>query len=88
MEPKRLDQLLEEIRTAIRDVASVDDKGRKILRDLDRDIHSFLERTQKTQSDDPMLQGMKNAIEHFEMSHPALTAMLSEASAILSNAGI
>jgi hypothetical protein len=88
MEPKQLDQLLEKIRATIQNADNVDEKGRKILQDLEQDISGLLEKTEKTPPVDSVLERMKNAMEHFEATHPILTAMLSDASAILSNAGI
>jgi cell division septum initiation protein DivIVA len=88
MKSGKLGQLLEQIRDAIPDLQDVDEKGREILESLERDIHGLLDREDDKDHDDSILQRMQSAIAHFEVSHPTLTAWISEASAILSNAGI
>ena len=88
MEPNQFDQLLEKIRAAIRNVESTDEKERRLLQDLEQDVIRLSERNDKAQPEDSMLQRMRDAVDHFEVTHPTLTAMISELSAILSNAGI
>lgn len=88
MKSGKLGQLLEKIRDAIPDLDDVDEKGREILDGLERDIRGLLDREDDKEADDSILQRMQNAVVHFEVSHPTLTAWISEASAILSNAGI
>jgi hypothetical protein len=88
MEPRQFDQLLEKVHAAIRDVENVDEQGRAILKDLSRDIQDLLERTEKRASGTSVNQRLRESIRHFEVTHPTLTALLSELSAILSNAGI
>jgi hypothetical protein len=88
MEPNQFDQLLEKIRAAIRNVESTDEKERRLLQDLEQDVIRLSEREDKAQPEDSMLQRMRDAVDHFEVTHPTLTAMISELSTILSNAGI
>jgi hypothetical protein len=42
----------------------------------------------RTESDESMLQRLQDSVDHFEVTHPTLTAMLSRMLDILSNAGI
>lgn len=87
MNDKRLDALLEKVHAELRKVEKVDEDSRKLLQDLEQDVQSLLKRTAGLET--PSILGrMKKAVERFEMEHPTLTALLSEASAILSNAGI
>ena len=88
MKPGKLSQLLEKIRDAIPDLDEVDEKGNEILDGLRSDIASLLDQGEDGQADRSILDRMKYAVEHFEVTHPTLTAMISEASSILSNAGI
>ena len=88
MRSTQLNKLLEELREAIRNTGEVDQKGREILIALDADIHDLLQRDDPKSAAQGMVQRMKSAIEHFEVTHPMLTAMISELSAILNNAGI
>jgi hypothetical protein len=89
MEPNQFEQLLEKIRAALRGVEGADEKERKLLQDLEQDIRGLSERKdRKIEAEDSMLERLKDAIDHFEVEHPTLTAMISELSTILSNAGI
>lgn len=88
MEPRQFDQLLEKVHAAIQNVENVDEQGRTLLEDLSQDIHNLLERTEKRASGTSVNQRLRESIRYFEVTHPTLTALLSELSAILSNAGI
>ncbi len=88
MEPNQFDQLLEKIRTALRNVESTDEKERRMLQDLEQDVIRLSEQKDKVQPEDSMLERMESAVDHFQVTHPTLTAMISELSTILSNAGI
>lgn len=88
MEPKELDQLLEKAQTAIKEVHTVDGKGRELLESLDQDIRALLGRSTDERHGPSIQKRLREVIAHFEVTHPTLTAVLSELSAILSNAGI
>jgi predicted component of type VI protein secretion system len=88
MKSKGLDQLLERTRKAIQETGSLDDQGRELLEELDRDIHALLGRSSEELHASTIQGRLREAIAHFEVSHPTLTALLSELSTILSNAGI
>src|SRR5689334_11734613 len=86
-----LRQLLEELHQRIESTNSVDEKGRELLSHLSVDIRNLLERT----GHETQLRGtshevgrLQESIEHFEVSHPNLTAALSQLLNILNNAGI
>jgi hypothetical protein len=40
------------------------------------------------ETDEPMLERLQDAIDHFETAYPRFTIMLSQMMTILSNAGI
>ena len=91
MNDDELRQLLEELHQKIETTNSVDEKGRELLSHLSVDIHNLLERT----GHDEHLRGtqweigrIEESIQHFEVSHPNLTAALSQLLNILNNAGI
>ncbi len=91
MNNDELRQLLEELHQKIESTNSVDEKGRELLSHLSVDIRNLLERT----GHDQQLRGtsrevgrLQESIEHFEVTHPSLTAALSQLLNILSNAGI
>lgn len=87
MKDKKLDQLLEQLHKEIEGIESVDEKGRELLRELSTDIRDLLERAEGQQPDS-ILERLGQAMKHFEVTHPDLTAALSNLSTILSNAGI
>ncbi|RJP48654.1 MAG: DUF4404 family protein [Anaerolineaceae bacterium] len=86
MNDQQLDSLLEKVHAELQRVDHVDDEERKLLEELDRDIRDLLQRRDSETL--PMVERMGKAIERFEVKYPAFTRMLSDISAILSNAGI
>ena len=85
-----LRQKLEQLHDDIQNVDHVDDQGRALLRDVDGHIRDLLARSEKggMQPKPGMTVGLEDAIRHFEVSHPTLTAALSDLLTSLSNAGI
>lgn len=88
MDDKELRELLEKVHAEIEQTQTVDENGRELLRDLERDIRELLARSQEKQSELPIVERLDNTIKYFEVTHPDLTATLSELMTILSNAGI
>ena len=89
MTDQNLHDLLERLHNELERTQPTDEKGREMLRHLDTDIRSLLKRSgAETEADEPMLERLQNTIDHFEVTHPQLTMMLSEMMTILSNAGI
>ena len=90
MSDENLRKLLEQLHDELEHTESMDEKGDELLRHLNSDIRGLLKRSGKVkgESDDSMLERLQDAIDHFEVTHPTLTTMLSEMMTILSNAGI
>jgi len=65
-----------------------DAKGQELLRELSTDIRELLERAESKQPATSMMDRIETSIDHFEVTHPELTAALSSLFSILSNAGI
>ncbi|NOH02136.1 MAG: DUF4404 family protein [Chloroflexi bacterium] len=87
MDNQHLDSLLEKVRAELQHLDHVDEEGRKLLQDLDGDIHALLSRTGETET--LSIRGrIQRAVEQFEVKYPTLTTLLSEISVILNNAGI
>lgn len=91
MNDDELRQLLEDLHQKIESIDVVDEKGRELLSHLSVDIRNLLERT----GHEPQLRGsshevgrLQESIEHFEVTHPNLTAALSQLLNTLNNAGI
>ena len=88
MSDKNLSELLEELRKELGKPREMDEKGRQMLRNLDAEIQRQLLRSEGRDPDETFLDGLQEAIDHFEDSHPHLTSALSHMLTILSNAGI
>ena len=88
MSDKNLAELLEQLHNELDNTDAVDEKGRELLRALNADIEELLERSEGAQSDDSLLERLQESIDHFEVTHPTLTAALSHIVNALNNAGI
>jgi hypothetical protein len=90
MDKKGLDQLLNQLHEEIKNTKAVDEKGTDLLRALETDIQSLLNRSGESQSlvRPSVVRNLQNALDHFEVTHPNLTAAISELLESLSNAGI
>jgi len=90
MNDQELCQLLEQLHNEIEATKTVDAKERELLRDLETDIRELLERceAEPVQTHPLTVQRMEDAIEYMAVNHPTLTAMLTNMSIILSNAGV
>ena len=88
MSDKNLSELLEELHDELGKTNAMDEKGRQLLRHLDKDIRELLERSGDVEADASMLERFQEAVDHFEITYPRLTAALSHMMSILSNAGI
>jgi predicted nucleic acid-binding Zn-ribbon protein len=83
---RKLDALLQKVHAELQKVEKVDAENLKLLRDLEQDVQALLK---KSGVETPnILERMRKGVERFELEHPTLTALLSEVSTILSNAGI
>lgn len=82
----KLDALLEQVHAELQKVDEVDADSLKLLQELQQDVQGLLD---KTEMETPtVLARMQKAVQQFEVEHPALTALISELSTVLSNAGI
>lgn len=84
-------RLLEELHQKIEATDEVDEKGRELLSRLSVDIRNLLERTgheERVHSSTWEIGRLEESIRHFEVTHPKLTAALSQLLNILNNAGI
>ena len=90
MQDQELTKLLEQLHTEIENTHTIDEKGRELLVDLGADINRLLERAEDETRHSATfnVQGLENAIDYFEVTHPTLTETLSKFLTILSNSGI
>ena len=91
MDDEELRKLLEELHQKIEKTDTVDETGRELLSHLSVDIRNLLERTgheERLRGSEWEIGRLEESIRHFEVSHPNLTAALSQLLNILNNAGI
>ncbi|MBI3174565.1 MAG: DUF4404 family protein [Chloroflexi bacterium] len=88
MKDQSLRNLLEQLQGELKRSETMDTEGRELLRGLEREIHQFLERAEGEQARPAFLRELEDSITHFEVTHPALTRVLSEMLNTLNNAGI
>ena len=91
MNDDELRHLLEELHRKIEDTDQVDEKGRELLSHLSVDIRNLLERTgheERLRGNSWVIGRLDESVRHFEVTHPNLTAALSQLLNILNNAGI
>ena len=88
MTNQEIDKLLEQLNKEIEGIQPDDAKGQELLRELSTDIRELLERAESKQPATSMMGRIETSIDHFEVTHPELTAALSSLFSILSNAGI
>ena len=86
MTDQKLRELLEQLHSELKQTESVDEKGREMLSHLSADIQKLLEPSET--ADQSVLTQLQDAIDHFEVEHPAITSALSQILNTLSNAGI
>ena len=84
MTHQELDTLLQQLQDEIKKTQAVDEKGADLLRSLDGDIHRLL----KQSGSEPETGALQDALAHFEVTHPKLTALIARLLESLSNAGI
>jgi hypothetical protein len=87
MDNRELEKLLDALHQELQETTSLDEKGRDLLRGLDVDIRALLARS-GTAPEASMRQLVQESVDHFEVTHPTLTALLSDLLTSLSNAGI
>jgi len=86
MTDQKLRELLEQLHNELEQTASVDEKGREMLTHLSADIQKLL--GPSTAPSQSILTQLQEAIDHFEVDHPAITSALSQILNALNNAGI
>jgi hypothetical protein len=83
-------KLLQQLHDEINNLQAVDENSSDLLRDIDGDIRSLLERSGEhpIQVNPSVVQRLESAVDHFEVTHPDLTMLISKVLASLSNAGV
>jgi hypothetical protein len=90
MEDQDLRNLIEKLHVEIQSAQTVDEKGQELLIHLESDIRDLLERAGvKGDTVHPStIQRLEEGLDHFEVTHPALTLLISKLLESLSKVGI
>jgi hypothetical protein len=90
MDDQELRKLIEQLQAEIQNTHSVDKAGQELLLHLDAEIQELLGRAEVygTPVHPSTLKRLEEGLDHFEISHPALTLLLSKLLESLSNVGI
>jgi predicted nucleic acid-binding Zn-ribbon protein len=90
MGEKKLRQLMEELQKEIKNSSSADRKDQTMLAHLESEIREFLDRSEEEGGEirPSIIRRLQESLNHFESSHPALTALISQVLDALSGTGI
>ena len=90
MDDQKSQKLLQQIHDEINNIQTLDQPSIELLRDLDLDIRTLLDRSgdRGTLLHPTVVQRFEFAISHFEVSHPELATLISKFLGSLSNAGV
>ena len=90
MDDQELRELIEKLHTEIQNAQNVDEKGQELLLHLESDIRELLNRTIKIGAPvrPSTIRRLEEGLDQFEVTHPALTLLLSKLLESLSNVGI
>jgi hypothetical protein len=87
---QQLREQLERLDADLKQTQSVDEAGRDLLRNLQQDVRDLLERSGESADlqEHPITSRLRESIQHFEVTHPALTAAMEQLVNMLSAMGI
>ena len=90
MDPQQLHETLRQLHAELERAEAVDDESRELLRSLVADIQAVLDRPARAPGHETESLGerLREAMQRFEVSHPALSAAVEQVLNTLSGAGI
>jgi hypothetical protein len=90
MDDQELRKLIEQLHAEIQNTHTVDEKGQELLAHLESDIRKLLDRNGEVAA--PLhpstLRRLQESLDHFEVTHPTLTLLISRLLEGFSNVGI
>jgi hypothetical protein len=87
MTSENLREMLERLRAELARADAVDESSRELLRAVDADIHGVLERSGERQPES-LTERLRETVERFEDTHPALTEAVGRVLDQLAKMGI
>lgn len=90
MPGKELRDLLKKLDSEIKNINHVDKSSRDLLDGLKKEINDLLERDDKkiAENNSSLADRLRESTEHFEASHPELTAVMNNVINFLNNLGL
>ena len=90
MEKEQFTEMLKKIHNELRNTESVDDSGRELLGVVMDDINKLIDRPDEEEmhGSSRLVEGLKEAVFHFEDSHPSLASSMRRLVDALSSIGI
>jgi uncharacterized protein DUF4404 len=87
---RQLREQLERLDADLKRTKSVDEAGRTILHKLQQDVEDLLARSDESSSleEHPISGRLRQAIQHFEVTHPTLVELMEQMVNTLSTMGI
>ena len=87
---RQLREQLERLDAELRSIDSVDDASREVLHRVQEDVQDLLSRSGEAipQHDVSITERLRQGIQHFEVTHPNLVAMMEQVVHTLSEMGI
>ena len=85
-----LQNLLKKLRTEINNIKVADKSSVEMLNNMKMEIDNALKRSENDQGIEKssLLERLELAVEHFEASHPELTAKINNVINVLNNLGL
>ncbi len=87
MDDQELHKLIESLHDEIQNTQAVDKKGQALLAHLDSDIRKLLDQN-SAQVKPSTLRRLEEGLDRFEVTHPALTTLITKVLEALGNVGI
>lgn len=90
MDDQKIQKLLEQLQEEIQHTDNVDEAGKDLLQEIDKDVHELLKRAGSgpLQIRPTVVERFESTIDLLEVTHPRITNYLVELLEILGNAGI
>lgn len=88
MSEQKLHEALLELKARIGELDLKDGEARQKLQTLVDNIQSRIDQPGSAEESHTLLENLRDAVEHFEVEHPTLTAVLNDLMMTLSNMGI
>jgi hypothetical protein len=87
---RQLREQLERLDEDLKRTKSVDEAGRAILHQLQQDVQELLARSGEVSNlqEHPIMARLQQGIQHFEVTHPTLVAVMEQMINTLSTMGI